>query len=88
MFNTAVTAMANGALLHPGFTFISASRQVMLGGRREDLRTIWDWDSRWLVISRQEGLVQICRDGFKTSEEWEHGWARLLEMLHPNEDES
>ena len=73
--------------LNPSLS-LKAYKHVLQEANQEDLRTIWDWDSRWLVISRQDGLVQMNRDGFKTSEEWEHGWARLLEILHPNEDES
>ena len=61
---------------------VHAYKHVLQEAKQQDLRTIWDWNSVWLVVSREDGLVQIEKDNRKF--ESEQGWGRLVQMLYPS----
>ena len=67
---------------------LRAFKHVLQEANQEDLRTIWDWNSLLLVISRRHGPVQMATDDYgRKREKNEQDWERLLQMLHPNEDQ-
>ena len=69
---------------------VHAYKHVLQEANQQDLRTIWDWNSAaalpqatkpyWLVVSREDGLVEINQND--PHFESEQGWGRLLQMLY------
>ena len=69
---------------------VHAYKHVLQEANQQDLRTIWDWNSAaalpqatkpyWLVVSREDGLVQINQNDphFESEQEW----GRLVQMLY------
>ena len=44
-------------------------KHVLQEANQEDLRTIWDWNSLLLVISRRDGPVQMATDDYGRTRE-------------------
>ena len=59
---------------------LRAFKHVLQEANQEYLRTIWDWNSL-------DGPVQMSKNYGRTREKNEQDWERLLQMLHPNEDQ-
>ena len=70
---------------------VHAYKDVLQEAKQQHLRTSWDWNSAsvfcltkpcWLVVSREDGLVQIDQNdrNFESEEEW----GRLVQMLYPS----
>lgn len=86
------TALAEALRLHPNcyLSSVEVAKHVMLRGRREDLKTVWDHlykegSGQWTLRGRSD-VAPFTRRG--TDENREKEWKRLEKVLETNEDQN
>ena len=86
------TALAKALRLHPNCHFwsVDVPKHVMLKGRREDLRTVWDQlfndaSAQWTLAGRSD-VAPFTRRG--TDENRKKEWKRLEKVLETNEEKN